>query len=114
MFKSKLEQEVATRLGKGWGYETVQVEYTLEKVYLGDFTKDDVIVEVKGFFRPGDQAKYLAVRDSCVENGYTFVFILSHPDKPVRRKAKLTMAEWCEKHGIPWYSLDQIKELKKC
>lgn len=103
---------MAGKLGKGWGYEALKVDYVLEKTYLADFQKGSTVVEVKGFFRPGDQAKYLAVRDTLVENGYNFVFILSHPDKPVRRKAKLTMSAWCEKHNIPWYSLDTIKDLK--
>ena len=103
--------EVARRLGKEWEYEAVQVDYVLEKTYLGDFIKGNTIIEVKGFFRPGDQAKYLAVRDSCEEEGYELIFILSHPDKPVRRKAKLTMSQWCDKHNIRWYNLDRIKEL---
>lgn len=108
MYRSKLEETVAKKLGKGWEYEAVQVEYVLEKTYLADFAKGDTVVEVKGFFRPGDQAKYLAVRDTCRENGLTFMFILSHPDKPVRRRAKLTMAEWCDKHNIPWKGVDDI------
>ena len=112
MYRSKLEQDVASRLGKGWEYEKVQVDYILEKTYLGDFARGTTIVEVKGFFRPGDQAKYLAVRDSCLEEGYTFVFILSHPDKPVRRKAKLTMSEWCDKHNIPWFRVEDANKIK--
>ena len=110
-FRSKLEERVSKLLGSEWGYETTQVDYTLYKTYLADFANEKTIVEVKGFFRPGDQAKYLAVRDACKADGFDFVFVLSHPDKPVRRKAKLTMSLWCEKHNIPWYKAEDADKI---
>jgi len=109
-FRSKLEGKVSKLLGAKWDYEAHKIPYVLYRHYVTDFTKDRIVLEVKGFFRPGDQAKYLAVRDALAADRKELIFVFSNPDKPVRRGAKLTHGLWCEKHDIPYTSVANLKE----
>lgn len=112
-YRSKLESKVGSLLGGDWEYEKRKVEYVLYKTYTPDFSRGDTVVEVKGFFRPGDQAKYLAIHEELANVNQTLIFIFSNPNKPVRRGAQLTHARWCERHGIEYYSVADIpKELR--
>lgn len=86
--------------------------YTMERKYTPDFTQGKLHVEVKGFFRPGDQAKYLAIRDSLPDEE-ELVFIFANPNKPVRKGAKLTHKKWCEKHGFRYYSINDCGDLNE-
>ena len=108
-FRSKLEAKVAPLLGANWEYEKTRVKYQVAHTYTPDFTKGNLVVEVKGFFRPGDQRKYLAINKELAEKGKSLVFIFSNPNKPVRKGAKLTHGGWCDKHIIPFYSVADCK-----
>lgn len=110
-FRSNFEAEVGTQL-VGWQYEPYQLAYKIAKNYTPDFVYGDVVVECKGYFRVGDVAKYLAINEECKTRGLKFVFVLQDPKKRVRKGAKLTMSEWCEKHDIPWFTLDNLEEIK--
>ena len=110
-YRSKLEGKVARLLGAKWKYEARKIPYVMHRNYTADFIdEEDIVLEVKGFFRPGDQAKYIAVRDAVAKEGKQFVFCFSDPNKPVRRGAKLTHGLWCEKHDIPYTSVAKLKE----
>ena len=111
-YRSKLEGIVAKKLPQA-KYEPFNLDYWQKKTYTPDFVIGRNLIEVKGFFRPGDQAKYKAINEQCQENGDTFIFLFSHPNKPVRRGAKLTMSGWAEKNNIPWFGLDDVKRLKE-
>ena len=65
-------------------------------------------IEVKGYFRPGDTAKYKAIR-ACYPDE-RLIMCFSHPHKPVRKGAKLTMAQWAEKEGWEWTTPNTIEE----
>jgi len=106
-FRSKLEQKASLLLGEEWEYEPYTIPFTMRRLYKTDFCKGDIMIEVKGFFRPGDQAKYLAVRDS-LEDGKELVFVFANPDKKVRKGAKSTMADWCERHGFRYYGINEL------
>lgn len=107
-YRSKLEHKVALLLGEEWKYESGKIPYTMYRNYTPDFTKGNKLIEVKGFFRPGDQAKYLAIRDSIRIDGKELIFIFPNPNKPVRRGAKLTHKVWCEKNDIRCLSVADI------
>lgn len=109
-YRSKLEQLVAKKLPNA-EYESYTVDYWQKKRYTPDFVLNNTFIEVKGFFRPGDQAKYIAVKEQLEEYKIEFVFLFSHPNKPVRKGAKLTMAGWAEKNNIKWFSLETTKDL---
>lgn len=111
IYKSKLEKKVGVLLGGKWVYESVSLQYVQHRKYTPDFVKEaedgDIYIEVKGFFRAGDQSKYLSIRDSLEENE-ELVFIFSSPIKPCRKGTKLTMGGWAEKHGFRYCSVADI------
>jgi len=111
VFRSKFEENVAKVL-RGFEYEPVTIPYVINRNYRPDFVHaaTGTVVECKGFFREGDTKKYTSVRDSLPE-GQQLVFVLMHPNKKIRRGAKMTMAEWCDKEGIMWYTIDTLQEL---
>lgn len=107
-YRSKLEQKVSLLLGGEWEYESDKIAYTMHRTYTPDFTKGNKLIEVKGFFRPGDQAKYLAIKDALDKAGKRLVFVFPNPNKPVRRGAKLTHKVWCDKHGFKCLSVADL------
>ena len=111
VFRSKFEENVAKVL-RGFEYEPITVPYVIHRNYRPDFVHaaTGTVVECKGFFREGDTKKYTSVRDS-LPKGQKLVFVLMHPNKKIRRGAKMTMAEWCDKEGIMWYTIDTLQEL---
>ena len=104
--RSGFETRVSGALeGSGFLYEPFKVPYVTSGTYTPDWAMGDVLVEAKGWFRPGDIKKYKAINDSIVAQGlYELVFLLQYPNKPVRKGAQLTMAGWCNKHKISWFS----------
>jgi len=111
IFRSKFEETIAKVL-QGFEYEPITVPYVIHRNYRPDFVHaaSGTVVECKGFFREGDTKKYTSVRDS-LPKGQKLVFVLMHPNKKIRRGAKMTMAEWCDKEGIMWYTIDTLQEL---
>jgi len=111
-FRSKFEQAVSralTTLKIKFTYETEKLPYILEKKYTGDFFVDDIILEVKGVLLGPDIEKMLAVKKAYPNRRIVFVFM--YPNKKVPRH-KATHAEWAEKNGFEWLSIDTLKELK--
>ena len=110
-FRSTFEEDVAKIL-KDFDYEPFTVPYTIKRNYRPDFVHNasGVLVECKGYFRDGDTKKYTSVRDSLPE-GQELVFVLMQPNKKIRKGAKMTMSEWCDKEGILWYSIETLQEL---
>jgi hypothetical protein len=110
-FRSTFEQDVAKVL-QDFDYEPFTVPYTISRSYRPDFVHaaSGVLVECKGFFREGDTKKYTSIRDS-LPDGQELVFVLMQPNKKIRKGAKMTMAEWCDKEGILWYNIETLEEL---
>ena len=113
--RSKLEESVGKWLfPKGAVYEEYVFFYSIPKKYTPDFTLEDyrIHIEIKGWFRQGDRQKYAAINEEMKEQGWTYVFILQNPHKPVSKGAKSTMADWCDKHGIPWFAADSLNDFE--
>jgi hypothetical protein len=110
-FRSKFEKDVSQHL-HGFLYEPFTVPYTIHRNYKPDFVHEatGTLVECKGFFRDGDTKKYKSVRDSLPKD-QRLVFVLMHPNKKIRKGATMTMAQWCDKEEIMWYTIDTLKEL---
>jgi len=110
-FRSTFEEDVSKIL-KGFDYEPFTVPYTIKRNYRPDFVHRSagVLVECKGFFREGDTKKYTSIRDS-LPDGQQLVFVLMQPNKKIRKGAKMTMSQWCDKEGILWYNIDTLQEL---
>ena len=107
-YRSKLEEMVAALLGTKWQYEPFRIPYTIDHTYTPDFVYElsggaEILVEVKGFFRPGDTQKYKAIAAECKITGRELVFFLSSPFKKVRKGGQINMAQWCDKEGIKWF-----------
>ena len=110
-FRSTFEEDVAKILQE-FNYEPFTIPYTISRSYRPDFV--DVsglyLIECKGYFRDGDTKKYTSIRDSLPE-GQELIFVLMQPNKRIRKGAKMTMAQWCDKEGILWYNIDTLQEL---
>ena len=110
VFRSGLESALYDKLNKEFKYEPYKLPYIISKKYLPDFVHEDkkILIEAKGYFRVGDTQKYTSIRDS-IEN-WELVFVLSDPNKKVRKGSKMNMAEWCDKENMKWYTLENIKD----
>lgn len=110
-FRSKLEEMVSGVLGPEWDYEPFSVDYVTHRKYTPDFVyrypDGQILVEVKGYFRPGDTQKYKAIRDQLAEDSMfdtkELVFFLSSPFKKVRKGGMINMSQWCDKEGFKWF-----------
>ena len=110
-YRSGLEKNFAELLPPNtMKYEPYSIPYITHREYKPDFVfKDWLFVECKGFFRQGDTLKYKSVRDSLVDK--ELVFVLSDPNKKIRKGAKMTMGQWCDKEGLKFYTLSTVNEL---
>ena len=109
-YRNNFEADIGEKL-VDWNYEPYQIPYVTKRNYTPDFTKENILVEAKGYFRVGDTQKYKAIRDSLFSQ--ELVFVLTNADKKVRKGSKITMGEWCDKEGFKWFTLKTLKELKR-
>jgi hypothetical protein len=113
IYRSGLEKAFAEKVPKTFKYESESFPYVMTRKYLPDFVYEGkgkkYFIEAKGFFREGDTMKYKAIRD-CL-NDAELIFLLSDPNKKLRKGAKMTMGEWCNKEGFKHFTVDQTKEL---
>jgi len=112
-YRSKFEKAVAKKLGRSWKYEPFKIPYISRHTYTPDFVKGKLMYEAKGRFRPGDLKKYKDIRDDNPK--YTLVFIFMKPRLPLpgartRKKCgtKQTHAEWAERNGFAWTTLEDL------
>ncbi len=110
-FRSTFEEDVAKILQE-FNYEPFTIPYTISRSYRPDFVDASglYLIECKGYFRDGDTKKYTSIRDSLPE-GQELIFVLMQPNKRIRKGAKMTMAQWCDKEGILWYNIETLQEL---
>lgn len=103
--KSSPEVKFATWLDEvaiPWEYESIKLDYALPgRRYCPDFwIADQIYVEVKGWLRPEDRTKMIAVRDQHPEVDIRFVFV--DANKTLNKKSKTTYGMWATKHGFKW------------
>lgn len=110
MYRSGLEKTFATVVPKGeFEYEPFDVPYVVYRKYKPDFVHTSgIMIECKGYFRAGDTLKYKSIRDTVDAE---LVFVLSDPNKKVRKGSKMTMAQWCEKEKFKYFSVSEVEEL---
>jgi len=110
-FRSTFEEDVAKIL-KEFNYEPFTVPYIISRSYRPDFVDPSglYLIECKGYFRDGDTKKYTSIRDSLPE-GQELIFVLMQPNKKIRKGAKMTMSQWCDKERILWYNIETLQEL---
>lgn len=96
------------RLRRGqFGNEIEKLPY--EFLYLPDFTsrRNGTIVEAKGYLDAEDVRKMRAVRRAHPERRIVLCFMKPHQRLP---KKKLTHAEWAERNGFLWCTLETLKD----
>ena len=108
-YRNNFESDVGDEL-VGWSYEPYHIPYITKRKYIPDFTKGNILVECKGFFRAGDTQKYKAIRDSL--HSQELVFVFTNSNKKVRKGSKITMGGWCDKEGFKWFTKETLQELK--
>lgn len=103
-YRSRLEERLARWLElnqKPFEYETLHLPYTVSAVYTPDFVlPNGVILEAKGYFKPEDRRKMVAVKKHHPELDIRLVF--QSPYNTLTKTSKMTYAKWAEKYGFPW------------
>lgn len=105
----------------GLEFKPNPIEYTIEHKYNPDFKHStgskQILIEAKGFFQDASEAaKYKWVREALPEDT-ELVFVFEKPETRLhylqRRKdgSKMSMAEWAEKNGFRWFTIDTIGEI---
>lgn len=108
-YRSKFEARVADRLSKikvAADYEVTKINYILCKTYTPDFTTDDgIYLEVKGVLDQQSRSKMSSVKEQHPDLDIRFVFMDPHKRCP---GLKTTHAEWADKNGFLWYTLEDL------
>jgi hypothetical protein len=103
-YRSRLEEKLARWFelnGHQFEYETLRLNYTLSAVYTPDFIlPNGVILEAKGYFKPEDRRKMLAVKKQHPHLDIRLVF--QAPYNTLTKTSKTTYAMWAEKNGFLW------------
>ena len=102
-YRSGLEERLGKLLDKHavpYLYEIEKFDYVTKSKYTPDFfLPNGVIIEAKGFFKPRDRSKHLAVKEAHPEIDVRFVF---QRNNTLSSKSKTTYGDWCDKHGFQW------------
>jgi len=104
-YKSLLEVKVQ-ELVPDLPYEKDKIKYTVEHTYNPDWTvSPGVYIEAKGRFTAADRAKHLHIKKQHPDVKVYFVF--EAPYNTLSKRSKTTYADWCEKHGYEWTTVNQ-------
>tara|TARA_R100000781_G_scaffold18052_1_gene14130 strand:+ start:104 stop:448 length:345 start_codon:yes stop_codon:yes gene_type:complete len=101
--RSGLEKQVAELLDQlkvDYSYEPEWLPYVIEHRYIPDFRVGDVYLETKGWLKPTDRRKMIAVKKANPDLDIRFVF--QAPFNKISKRSKTTYAMWAEKNGFPW------------
>ena len=113
-YRSGLEQVVLNSLKDrkcDAQYECFKIEWEdlMYRKYTPDFLlPNGIIIETKGRFTPADRMKHLAIQKQHKDLDIRFVF--SNSNSKLRKGAKTTYADWCEKHGFLYADKDVPQE----
>jgi len=105
-YKSNFEATFAKKYPQ-LEYEKDKIKYTVEHSYTPDWkVREGVYCETKGLMQSADRAKHLHIKEQHPE--LTIYLIFQNPNNKLNRASNTTYAEWCDKHGIPWATIDTI------
>lgn len=92
-----------SKKGYRLSYETRKFPYVLRRTYTPDFVLEKpggrvTYIEAKGYLRPSDRAKLLAVvRDNDID-----LRILFKQDHTLSKGSRNRYSDWAKKHNIPF------------
>lgn len=105
--KKKLRSGMEDRLvpalvAQGCEYEPLFLRYPAPlRRYIPDVvTPNGIAIEIKGWFKPADRSKMLAVRAAYPDLDLRLV--LATPNQKLAKKSSTTNAMWCDKYGFKW------------
>ena len=102
-FRSGLEQKTANYLEKEnvpFLYEATKLEYVIHATYCPDFILPNGIhLECKGFLRPTDRRKMIAVKKANPDIDIRFIL---QRDNTLAKGSKTKYSDWCTKNGFPY------------
>ena len=107
-YRSVLEVKLSDYLKElkiDFGYECIKIEWDdlAYRTYTPDFVlPNGIIIETKGIFTAGDRRKHLAIKKQHPKLDIRFVF--ENHRRKLRKGAKSTYGEWCDKHGVMCYN----------
>lgn len=119
---SKLEDRVCKNLTKrkfNYRYndrkakDAVKLEYKIIAPYYPDViisqkkTGHQVLVEIKGWFKPSDRTKMIAVKKN---NQDADIRLLFQTDGWTTKSHKQRYSDWAEKHGFEWAVGEEVPE----
>ena len=113
-YKSKLEQQVALKLGDKVQYEQRKIKFvqpSKNRVYIPDFnTKNkNKVIEVKGRLKPEDRKKHLWVKEQ--HPNLKVYFIFGRPQNKLYKASPTTYGDWATANGFEWIAAsDPIPE----
>ena len=103
-YRSRLEERLARWFelnGHQFEYETLKLNYTLTATYIPDFIlPNGVILEAKGYFKPADRRKMLAIKKQHPDLDIRLVF--QQPYNTLTKTSDTTYSKWAEKNGFKW------------
>ena len=85
-------------------YETARIPYTIRRYYVPDFICQRAdgttfYIEVKGYLRPGDRTKLLAVKEAVPTIDLKLIFA---QDNKLYSGSKTRYSEWAMKNGFEY------------
>jgi len=111
MYRSGLEERLGKYLDKQavpYLYEVEKFKYVTESKYTPDFfLKNGVVIEAKGFFKPSDRRKMLAVKEQHPDLDIRLVF---QRNNTLSKNSKTTYGDWADRHGFLWCIFPAIPE----
>ena len=105
-YRSGLEHKLSIYLDElniTYDYENIKIEWEdlAYRTYTPDFVlHNGIIIETKGMFTAADRRKHLAIKKQHPQLDIRFVFENSR--RKLRKGAKSTYGEWCDKYGFKW------------
>lgn len=107
-YRSRFEKTIAALFNKfkvKFRYEPFSLKYTIEAKYTPDFVikskTGDVLIETKGYFKPSDRRKMIAVKECNPDLDIRLWFMR---DTYLSNKTKKTKySDWATKHSFPYH-----------
>ena len=105
-FRSNFELSIAKKLSSKkipYEYEQMRLTYIPKpRTYTPDFhlTKQNIIIEAKGYFDKGDRVKMLLIKEQHPDLDIRIVFLNAR--NKIYKGSKTTYGAWAEKNGFEW------------
>ncbi len=106
-YRSGLEHNLSLYLDKlkyKYIYEAIKIEWEdlSYRTYTPDFILNNgIIIETKGRFLTCDRKKHLAIKKQHPKLDIRFIF--TNSKNKLRKGAKSSYGEWCNKYGFRYY-----------